>query len=139
MKSIPAIALLLLSPLCIYAHDIDQTIQLFHDRILERSPEYFENAEVQLVEELPEEIEQIASYHFLELVNFAIEYDLFAKGFDYRLNDNFYKIVDPEGLPLTYTFSVTIFKHGKVSSIGHYELTRRVDGVFYLANEPAWY
>lgn len=88
---------------------------------------------------MPQEIEIFSAGSFIDLVNFAISLDLFSKGFDYTLNDEFYEVTNEEGVPVAYTFSVTITKNGEVSSIGMYELHRRVDGVFYQSRETVWY
>jgi putative heme iron utilization protein len=133
------ILICLFTSLNIFAVDLEGTTLIFHERMLERAPTYFSDAQISLLEEVPEQIQQLAAANHFDLINFAISLDLFSKGFEYRLNDEVYEVVNAEGQPIAYTFSITIMKNGQISSIGMYEAQRRVDGVFYISREPVYY
>jgi hypothetical protein len=138
MKSI-FILISLLTSLNIFAIDLADTTDTFHERMIERSPTYFADSAINLLEEVPVEIQQLAAASHFDLVNFAISLDLFSQGFEYQLNDDIYEVVNKDGLPIAYTFSITIRKNGEVLSIGMHEAQRRVDGVFYISREPSYY
>lgn|GEM_PF-3769427 len=123
----------------LFAIELEEATLTFHERMVERAPNYFSDAQINLIQDVPEQIQQLAAANHFDLINFAISLDLFSKGFEYRLNDEIYEVVNAEGEPIAYTFSITIKKDGKVSSIGMYEAQRRVDGVFYISREPAFY
>jgi len=122
-----------------FAIDHEETVQEFHESMVERSPHYYQNSTVHLTEEAPAEIQQLMAYYYVGLFNFALSLNLFEKGFEYQLNDVVHEVIDTEGLIIAYTFSIIIYKDNVISSIGMYEAHRRIDGVFYLSRNPAWY
>ena len=139
MKYILISVITLFLSLNISAKNVEDATEVFHSRLSERSPGVYTDTTISLLEVVPAEIEQIAAHSFVGLVNFAISLDLFEKGFGYVLNENFYEVTKSNGEVVAYNFSISIMKDGAISSIGMYELHRRVDGVFYLSREPAWY
>jgi hypothetical protein len=139
MKLILVTLLTLFISQSVFSKDIENITETFHSNLEERSPEYYNNPTIKLLEEIPAEIEVFTAGTLIDLVNFAISLDLFSKGFEYNLNDQIFEITNEEGQPIAYTFSITIKKDGKVSSVGMYELHRRFDGVFYQSREAAWY
>lgn len=121
------------------AFDIDSATGLFHERMVERSTQVYENASFDLIEDIPEKIQNKINESWDEIIDFADTLDLYSHGFSYQLNQDVYEVTNIVGEKVGYTFSIIISKHGEVSTVGFYELARRVDGEFYLAREPSWY
>jgi hypothetical protein len=117
----------------------ESSLQLFHERMVERSPLYYEGATVLESSETPLEINQLAQDSYQDLIDFATAFDLFDVGFEYQLNEDVYEVVNELGEPIAYTFAIRIYKNNVLMSYGFYELMKRVDGVYYLSREPAWY
>ena len=128
--------LLFLVSLCLssftYASDsIDEAAQTFHTRMIEREAQIYRGAEFILVDEVPSDILETEEKAFNELLAFATRFDLFALGFSYEIDPRTYQAIKNNS-SIGYTFSLIISKDGKPMTRRFYNLSRRVDGVFYV-------
>ena len=123
----------------LFAIDYQDSLSLFHERMIEREPVYFHNVEISKITDIPAQVEEKRTEALDDLIDFANHLDLFSKGFSYKLNDDVYEVTTNIGDIVAYTFSMTITKNGVVTGIGFVELIRRFDGVFFQARETAWY
>ncbi len=139
MKFLAIVMTTLIFSASLSAEDLSAKAQVFHERMMQRSPLFYEGASLELIGELPEVVEEVVSLHFDSLIHFATQLDLFSQGFSYHLNDEVYQVESQDNETVAYTFSITILKDGALKSVGMYELMRRVDGVFFLVNDPSWY
>lgn len=121
---------LLLSISSVLAHH-DSVSDVLHERMVEREAHLYDGAVFKEITEIPRDIEILKTGDLVELINFAQQYDLFAEGFHYALNENTYEIKKGEDV-IGYTYSIDISKNDKPFVRRFYIVNKRVDGVFYV-------
>lgn len=131
MKILISILTLFIS-LQVFADIPDTMADTLHVRMIEREPHIFGNSKINLLEEVPTEVEELREKSLNDLLAFAWEYELFDLGFAYELSEKTYEVKNAEGQAIGFTYSVIISKHGKQMTRQFSIVHRRVDGVFYV-------
>jgi len=116
----------------LFAEVTDTMADTLHVRMIEREPHIFQNSEIELLEEVPEQVDELREKSLNDLLAFAWQYELFDLGFTYKLSEQTYEVLNADGEIIGYTYSVIISKNGKPMTRQFSVVHRRVDGIFYV-------
>lgn len=131
MKILLILTMLLTFSGTLFATDKSELATTFHQRLAERMPDVFNGSEFLLTDNPPAQVREVIEKSLDELLSFASELDLFARGFSYALSPEIYQVKKGETV-IDYTFSIVISKNGLATFRRFYNLARRVDGAFYV-------
>jgi hypothetical protein len=115
-----------------FSQESDDLADTLHSRMEMREPQLFQGASFELIEVIPEQVEEVRQKALQELLDFATEYELFELGFSYTLDERTYSVTNQEGVIIAYTLSVWISKNGEPMTRRFSILHRRVDGIYYV-------
>ncbi|TNF27000.1 MAG: hypothetical protein EP319_12605 [Deltaproteobacteria bacterium] len=115
-----------------FSQESDDLAETLHSRMEMRTPNLFEGAAFELVDVIPDQVQEVRQKALQELLDFATDYELFDLGFSYKLDERTYSVTNQQGVVVAYTVSVWISKNGEPMTRRFSILHRRVDGIYYV-------